>query len=100
MFLYSPTSIPMSYHQVFQWSAHFSFSVLITLKVLVKNEYRRVIDVTVCSLVDVLEKLPASYLTMKMRVPLKFSYTSTKLNSITPHNLTFMCEKTLTSQEN
>lgn len=54
---------------------------------LVKNEYHRVIDVTACSLVDVLEKLPVSFLTLKMQVPLKCSYTSTKLHSIMPHNL-------------
>ena len=62
---------------------------------LVRNEYH-IIDVTACSVVDVLEKLPASCLTLKMQVPLKCSYASTKLHSITPHNLTFICEKTST----
>jgi hypothetical protein len=96
MFLYSPTSIPMSYHKVFQWSASLKFLCFNNIKMLVKNEYHRVIDVTVCSLVDLLEKLPASCLTLKMQVPLKCSYTSTKLHSITTHNFTFMCEKTST----
>jgi len=61
--------------------------------VLVKNEYHRVIDMTAHSVVDVLEKLPASCLILKMQVPLKCTYTSTKLHSITPHNLTFVCEE-------
>jgi len=81
----------MSYHKVFLWSAHLIFSVLITLKVLVKNEYHRVTAVTACSLVDVLEKLPASCLTLKMQVPLKCSYTSTKLHSFTLHKRIKIC---------
>jgi hypothetical protein len=51
------------------------------------------------SVVDVLEKLPASCLILKMQVPLKCSYTSTKLHSITPRNLTFMCEKIPTHEK-